>query len=355
VVWWTAVEGDDWSCYQAALERLHETLGGAGGTVVLARIYTSPGSGGQALEAWERAAKDAGATGGNSPTLLVNRLCLETPVGGFQCIVMCASTGLSIEAVHPDAGPGIAVRERDQRTVFLPAAVGPGPLDHDSLFAKATERLGAEGFSFRDVARTWLYVRDLVDTYPELNEARDAAFVSAGMGVPGAFERPPSSTGIQGMHPQDHRAFMELVAIKRNDGSPSGRPIQPELQPQAWSYGPSFSRGMVVRLADVELVTLSGTASIAADGSTFAPGDPRAQIETTLANLGALLATVGLDLESRGIWTLYFKDEATWDVWKLGVQEGRYPNLPGPAIYADVCRDALLFEAEVTLVKPPTA
>jgi len=108
---------------------------------------------------------------------------------------------------------------------------------------------------------------------------------------------------------------------------------------------------MVLELAKSELVSISGTASIAPDGTSFAPGNPVRQIETTLVNLRAMLLSVGLDFDSRGSWTLYFKDEETWAAWERGVEEGRFPALSGVAIYADICREDLLFEAEVTVVK----
>jgi enamine deaminase RidA (YjgF/YER057c/UK114 family) len=107
---------------------------------------------------------------------------------------------------------------------------------------------------------------------------------------------------------------------------------------------------MVIPLWGQQLVTVSGTASIAADGTTLGPGRPNDQIETTLESIETLLEPTGLSLDSPGIWTFYVKNKETWDAWTEGAAAGRFPKLEGAAVFADICRAELLFEAEVTFL-----
>jgi enamine deaminase RidA (YjgF/YER057c/UK114 family) len=107
---------------------------------------------------------------------------------------------------------------------------------------------------------------------------------------------------------------------------------------------------MVIPLWGQHLVTISGTASIASDGTTLAPLDPDEQIRTTLSGIRSLLEPEGHTLDSPGLWTLYFKNRETWQAWTEGTTRGRFPRLRGVEIFADICREDLLFEAEVTLL-----
>jgi enamine deaminase RidA (YjgF/YER057c/UK114 family) len=200
------------------------------------------------------------------------------------------------------------------------------------------------------VARTWLYAEDLLGTYAELNGVRDRVFTEQGLGRPGSFDDPPASTGIQGFHADGRPCFMEVLAVQTVARGRAFSPIQSKMQCEAWDYGSSFSRGMRIDVAGSGLTTLSGTASIAPSGETAHVGDPEAQIQTTLANLESLLEACGKSSRAPGLWTLYFKNQSTWQAWRVAVQAGRLAPLRGPAVFADVCRDDLLFEAEVTLV-----
>lgn len=210
-----------------------------------------------------------------------------------------------------------------------------------TLFETAERLLIAHELTFTDVARTWLHLPELLRDYDALNEARGAFFVARGIGSTIA---PPASTGIQGGTGDGARLQIDLVAT-----APSAfRPVVATLQCEAWDYGSAFSRGMAL---GSNLVTVSGTASIDADGQTIHLGDPTEQIRATWSTVRDLLAAENISFPPPGpqAWVLYFKDPSVWTAWRELVASGEIIE-PDNAVcvYADVCRDDLLFELELT-------
>ena len=314
------------------------------------RLYIAPGATRGVLDLREEAFRGSAAAALPSPTVLVNRPCMDVPCAGLHYLALEPTPSVGVQELEStEASPGRLVTWQSGRAVFLPSdsrADSGGSLQ--SMFERCGERLRDQGMTLRDVARTWLYLRDLLDDYDELNQVRDRFFTEHGLGTPGQFECPPASTGIQGFHPDDRKSFMETLAVKIDGEQRAFRTIQPKLQCEAWDYGSTFSRGMVIDLADSSLTSLSGTASIGTDGKTMHVGQSRKQLEQTLKSFEDLLETCDKGPRIPGLWTLYFKNEETWVAWEEGVRSGRYEPIAAPAIYADVCRDNLLFEMELT-------
>lgn len=284
-------------------------------------------------------------------TVLTNRSAFGGPVAGLQVLAVLRG-GSMVETVYDGAHPaGRQVSWPGQRWLMLQDLTGRDEAGRlgtpreqmDRMFARAERLLGGLGSAFREVARTWIYVDPLVPTYADLNESRDAFFRRTGIRSGRRLERPPASTGIQGFHPRGAACFLDVWAMQ----GVLPRLVRPEHQPEAWAYGSSFARGM----ATDDLVTISGTASIAENGDTAHVGDYRAQIELTWKNIETLLAAEGLDASAEAAWALYFKDEDAVAAWRQLQAEGAVPPLSAVAMIADVCRDDLLFEAEVTVVR----
>jgi len=219
-----------------------------------------------------------------------------------------------------------------------------------SMLDGSEAALSRYNFRFQDVTRTWLYIADLLDWYEELNKVRNALFERCGIGGGEGKLPPPASTGIQGFHPAGAPCFMELLAVEGKDGVRPFRPLGPERQCEGLDYGATFSRGMVIDLAEQSLVTVSGTASIDASGNSIHPGDAEKQILETVENVQHLLSLQDLDLDSTVWQTLYFKDRETWACWCELESRGAVPELHGPRLVADVCRDELLFGMEATVL-----
>ena len=224
-----------------------------------------------------------------------------------------------------------------------------------AMFDRASRALQAAGFSFRDVARTWIYAARLLDWYDGLNRARNAFFDKVGVRRPGAAFDPPASTGIQGAHPAGAECFFDLVAVARVAADPGERAFEPmrtDRQNEAYDYGSAFSRGMALPSRGPGLLLVSGTASIDTEGASKHHGDHAAQLLDTYENTEAVLRDAGAGFEDSVTGALFFKDEATWEAWLALRRDGQLPALPAVPVFADVCRNELLFEMEITAITP---
>jgi enamine deaminase RidA (YjgF/YER057c/UK114 family) len=210
------------------------------------------------------------------------------------------------------------------------------------MFQRAERALALQGFDYRDVVRTWIYLRRLLDDYAELNEARTAFHghhdLVGGTGA-SAF---PASTGIQGTSAGEG-CLMDLVALS----GPRRRPLaRSSRQPEAFDYGSGFSRGMALDHEGARTVFVSGTASVGGDGRTRHAGDAEGQVLETLLGLAAVLEPEGASLRDVASGTLFAKDRAALEAYRRVTQLLALPPLPLVPVLADVCRPELLLEID---------
>ena len=350
--WAPPPDGADEAALQAGLESIADRLSAGGLACLQERIYAHAPHVDRVLALRRAVWTPRGLDAGSPVTVIANRGCTEGPCAGVQILAVQPQEGERVVTVTSGRGRGRRLESGSLRAIFLAdLRADPDATDPlQQLFDRAVEALDAQGMSLRDVARTWLYVEQLLPTYDHLNRVRDAAFVAQGVKGGGRFLlEPPASTGIQGWHPRAAPCFLDLIAVTDGQQERPFDGIRPALQGEAWAYGSSFSRGMTLELGPRRLSTISGTASIGPRGRTLHVGDPTAQIQETLANIRSLLDIAGLTGHD-GLWTMYFKNEAVWQAWRALVDGGVEPAPPGAvAIYGDVCRDDLLFEVEVTV------
>lgn len=218
------------------------------------------------------------------------------------------------------------------------------------VFERAQSLLMAQGLTFRDVIRTWLYLPDMEGDYGELNRVRTGFFDRVGV------RHPPASTGIQGgVHPADRRLSMDLYALG-GDTTFDVRLMHAPTLNEAWSYGSSFARGMEVTRRDRTVLYVSGTASIDEDGQVVAVGDIEGQVRRMLQNVEALLAGSQATPADLVRATTYLKDPAYQADFARIWREGGWPlEIPHTVCVADVCRPDWLCEIEVAAVLPRTA
>jgi enamine deaminase RidA (YjgF/YER057c/UK114 family) len=114
----------------------------------------------------------------------------------------------------------------------------------------------------------------------------------------------------------------------------------------------SFSRGLRLDLGGVAILLISGTASIGANGETLHPGDFRAQMRRTFANITALLEAEGATWRDVVRTTCYLRDierdyaafnEERTDFYR---EQGLDPLPASTGIQAILCRPDLLVEIE---------
>jgi len=217
------------------------------------------------------------------------------------------------------------------------------------MFRVADELLQATGMTFRDVIRTWIYLRDIDREYAALNEARRSFFEDCGI------ERRPASTGVQGIpFPDAHDVAMSLYAMKGR------RPLDVTLMStptlnEAWTYGAEFSRGL--RLVDANKVTLfvSGTASIDEEGRTVHAGDLEAQAERMLRNIETLLAAHGAGFRDLVSAVTYVKRPSDAEALRTRLRARGLTGFPHSFVEAPLCRPELLCETEAVAMLPLSA
>jgi len=221
------------------------------------------------------------------------------------------------------------------------------------MFDRADRILRRYGSSYKDVARTWLYLSGILDWYPDFNKARSEKYGEFGI-MPGPGDNRlllPASTGIGADAPSGAAASMDVLAVVENsDRAPSVRKLSNRRQLDAFRYGAAFSRGAVMMEDDVKLIQVSGTAAIDEHGVSLHPGDIRSQINCTFDRIETLLGQEGADLRSIAAATAFVKrPEYAPIFWKMAADRG-LTEFPAVCVVADVCREELLFEIDAEAV-----
>ena len=226
------------------------------------------------------------------------------------------------------------------------------------MLDRAEGILRRNGASYKDVTRTWFYLSEILDWYPEFNKARSEKYGEFGI-MPGPGDTRlllPASTGIGADTPSGAAASMDLLAVVENgDMTSLVRKLTNRKQLDAFRYGAAFSRGAVIKEDNVTLIQVSGTAAIDEHGVSLHPGDIRSQINCTFDKVEALLNQEGADLSNITAATVFVKrPEYASFFWEMAAERGLV-DFPAVCVVADVCRDELLFEidAEAIVRKEP--
>ncbi len=214
------------------------------------------------------------------------------------------------------------------------------------MFEMAEKLIASQGFSFRDVVRTWIYLREMERDYAELNRARRKFFQQENI------ERRPASTGIGGAPSgAEYRCTMGLYAAAGLEPDAIKIMRTPTLN-EAHEYGSDFSRGMSVEDGSLRTLYISGTASVDEEGRTVAVDDFDAQVDRMFLNVETLLENESATFENVVAGITYLKDLRDLKRFQeLLVQRG-LPNFPHSIVKAEVCRPELLCEMEVIAVVP---
>ncbi len=263
-------------------------------------------------------------------------------VQDVQAEQSCACEGCAWSAAR-------LVRLGDQVSVRTSNVYGAGSNAFEQalqMFDVAERLLERCGMAFRDVARTWIYLRDIDRDYDALNAARREFFRRRGI------ERRPASTGVQGIpFPDAHDCAMSLYAVRSSRPLAVATMSTPTLN-EAWSYGADFSRGL--RLVDANKVALyvSGTASIDEAGRTVHAGDFEAQVDRMLHNIASLLAQQGATFANLVSGVTYLKHPNDAAALRAICRQRGFDGFPCAVVEARLCRPELLCEAEAVALLP---
>ena len=107
-------------------------------------------------------------------------------------VQLWAAAGSSMITV---SARGLEGRLRDGQLLWLPGIAGreASRAGARQMLEHAESALGALGFGWSDVARTWIVLRRLLEWYGEMNGARTAFLTARGIGRDRPF---PASTGV---------------------------------------------------------------------------------------------------------------------------------------------------------------
>lgn len=208
-----------------------------------------------------------------------------------------------------------------------------------------------QGMTARNIIRTWIYFPRILSWYKRFIKTRARFFKEFGL-MSGNKTYLPASTGIQGRGRPKEEIFLDLIAFvpkKKRVGSASI--MKSNRQNEARKYGATFSRGVEVKTDNSSLLHISGTASINQKGKTIYLHDEQGQITETLINIGALLETKKAYLKDIVLTAAYCKNQRTYTTFKEITKYLGLDEIPFVPVYADVCRDDLLFEIDAIAVK----
>ncbi len=230
------------------------------------------------------------------------------------------------------------------------AGVNAPHLQAGRVIELAQRLLQGQGASYRDVIRTWFYLSNILDWYPEFNQVRNQRYETLGL-MPGPDQDAlllPASTGIQGDTPGGAAVAMDLLATL--PAGPDARaPIKQMSnahQQDALSYGSAFSRGAFIGEPDISLIQVSGTAAIDEAGKSMYPGDVRSQIRATFDKIEALIDQKGAQLQDICSATVFVKQGQDASIFREMVAARGLKRFPGLCVIADICRKELLFEMD---------
>jgi enamine deaminase RidA (YjgF/YER057c/UK114 family) len=237
-----------------------------------------------------------------------------------------------------------------------------GPAQTRAVFEKAADILAQADMDLTCVARTWIYMDDILAWYPPFNRERNRLFVERGLlarndptgGADGKnIWLVPASTGMGVSPARGGKIALEVFAVKSTaastpagDGTCIERHAAAGRQRSAFEYGSAFARCATADTPAGKTIFVSGTAAIDEQGRTCFVGDPRGQMRMTIHCLLAVLRDRGCTGRDVVQSIAYCKTPQIAAEFRR-VWECEIP-WPWVTVVGDVCRDDLLFEIEVT-------
>jgi len=233
-------------------------------------------------------------------------------------------------------------------TGVLPKDLSASRVDQTtSLFESIEETLAEAGMTFSDVARTWLYMDNILEWYDPFNRARDAFFTSRRI-----YEgRVPASTGIGSANLYGSAIAACALAVKPKNNLTTIQVVESPLQCSALNYRSSFSRAIEIGTPCYRTLLISGTASIEPHGATAYVDDVEKQIQLTMDVVHEILKSRGMDWSDTTRAIMYLKKPEYMPIWQAWLEKNNLTAMPMVTIEADVCRDDLLVELELDAVK----
>ncbi len=212
-----------------------------------------------------------------------------------------------------------------------------------AAYEKADALLKQVGAGMTSIARTWIWMDDILQWYTPFNYVRTKFFTEVGlMDGSGCM---PASTGIGVSPANGHRCAIDVFAAWGADDAVA-RFHAAGKQRSAYEYGSAFARAATARTPAGTTVFCSGTAAIDTKGATCFLDDIRGQVKMTVENVRAVLRDMHCADNDVVQALAYCVSPQVEDAFMADWGS----DLPWPCLtmIGDVCRDDLLFEVEVT-------
>ncbi|HMA65162.1 MAG TPA: Rid family hydrolase [Chitinispirillaceae bacterium] len=213
------------------------------------------------------------------------------------------------------------------------------------IFDKTRSFLDKHGMTIRNnTVRTWIYCRDVDNNYAGMVKARRDLFNTIGLTHETRYI---ASTGIEGKTVDPGcLVVMDTLSIGNICEEQLIRIEAPENLSSTHHYGVTFERGTRICFGDRSHLHISGTASIDPAGNIVFPGDVRNQLQRTIDNVEALLASQNADLTDMQYLILYLRDPKSYplieDILSLRIPS----DIPLMIVEGPVCRPGWLVEIE---------
>ncbi len=303
----------------------------------------------------------------NTPvTFVEGESCFENSIAGFQMRALKPASGTTIRTIIDDGIPKGRAWNINGSTFYVLQSIDGGTangaeqsnrkVQSEAMFHQAERLLRAQGSTYQDVVRTWIYISDILDWYDDFNVVRnhcysEYGFIEKDRQVQAEQIYLPASTGIEGRNASGRAAVMDVLAIHSSPESTTKvRPIYGPKQKSPFRYGSAFSRAIVIEDVQSKLILVSGTASIDENGISVFIGDPAAQMKQTLKVVSALIAPEGASLQDLCEATVFLKRGQDFSIYQKIAKESGISNSPTVNVIADVCREELLSEIDAAFI-----
>ena len=321
-----------------------EALRQTGGQILQERVFFSPGCADVVCQA--RGAAYGDLDDGVPPALLHVDGNADGPVTGVQ---VHAITGVeSIETIEVGGRKCARAAHNSGRTLLAVTGLDVTAAETRTeqarqMLLQAEQAVKAVGGDMSAVARTWMWLTDLLDWYDDFNAVRTTFFRECGLVTDSGGHRLPASTGIGVGPASGGHCAMDMVALI-GQGESFHHFLAGGDQGSAFDYGSAFSRALKAKTLAGETVYVSGTAAIDEAGLTEHVGNAEAQIADTIKHARAVLAEADCGDADVVQSMIYCKTPEVEQHFRR-----MFGGLSWPQVISicDVCRHDLLFEVEV--------
>ena len=268
------------------------------------------------------------------------------PVAGAQVHAIVCNSGL--EKIEIEGLPCGRVF-RDGEYAFLTVSglsagdAGAPAAQAKRMLEKAEQAVSVIGGSMLSVARTWMWLADMLSWYDKFNKVRNEFFNARGLLGSAQQPRLPASTGIGAAPAGGEACAMDMVATVAPDDAVKKRLLASADQGSATEYGSAFSRAVMASCPAASAVYVSGTAAIDRTGRTEHVGDAAGQVADTVAHARTVLGEMGCADRDVVQAVAYCRTQAVERIFRE-----QWANLGWPRVtcVCDICRPNLDFEIE---------